>query len=95
MFAIKDSFGGILINISGIKKGMWENYNNTKRNIYNDELDDITNYLIKYGFKKVIQYNTGVNALKNIDKTYFLIRENTKENRKYYFNISKNFTEYD
>ena len=39
------------------------------------------------GFKKVIEYNTGVNALKNIDKTYFLIRENTKENRRYYFNL--------
>jgi len=95
MFAIKDSFGGILVNITGIKKGMWENYNNTKRNIYSDELDDITDYLIKYGFKKVIEYDTGVNALKNIDKTYFLIRENTRENRKYYFNLSKNFTEYD
>jgi len=95
MFAIEDGFGAILVNISGIKKGMWKGYNNTKRNIYGDELEDITDYLVKYGFKKVIEYNTGVNALKNIDKTYFLIRENTKENRRYYFNLSNNFTEYD
>jgi len=95
MFAIEDRFGAILVNISGIKKGMWKGYNNTKRNIYGDELEDITDYLIKYGFKKVIEYDTGVNALKNIDKTYFLIRENTRENRRYYFNLSKNFTEYD
>lgn len=95
MFAIEDGFGAILVNISGIKKGMWKGYNNIKRNIYGDELEDITDYLVKYGFKKVIEFNTGVNALKNIDKTYFLIRENTKENRKYFFNLSKNFTEYD
>jgi hypothetical protein len=100
MFAFEDGIGAVVINIDGIRGGMWSDTNiqYDSKNIPHNYAELITDYIIKYGFKQILEKSgddIGLNIIKNLKNAYFLVRPYDKDTHKYYMRIGTNCTEYE
>jgi len=101
MFAYEDYSGGILVNIDNLNKnGLWNGVDILNKNNFNirrNEIDEILTFIIKKGIKKIIEEDTqvGINIISNLKKSYFYIREDDKQTRRYYMRKNYNCSEYD
>jgi len=99
MLMYETDTGGILVNIVGLKKGLWNNYNITDENCNTCFCctKKVLKYIYTIVFKKLLNDNMElyINIMSNLDKTYFYILPNDKYIRKYYIRRGDNITEND
>lgn len=98
--AYKGRGDAVLININECTNQMWgkvdskiidKYYNNS--NISYEYAIKIANFIIEYGFPKMIKQNSNiaVNIIKNLENAYFLVRPYCKETtNKYYMRSGRN-----
>jgi len=98
MFARELNCGAVLINIIGIDAGMWKKLNNTDSNFKENDkwyLNKCVNFVVEEAIPKILKSTHSTNIIKNLDKTYFLIRPYSDYTNKYVMMTGYNCNAYD
>jgi len=100
MLCIESNTGAYIVNLKNLyKNGIWGGMiiNNKDCNICKCEVGGITDFIINYCVKYLIDNNNNLalNILSSLDRTYFLIRPDDKHTRRYYIKKNINCKESD